>query len=143
MRGLLLSIGTLQLLLAAFVIGYVVGPAQLPAREVFVGVTGALVLGVLISILFGRRRLEQGAVWTGALNEGPKRRRVAVFGDHVTVDSEILVPDTVERADLNGEALTVRYVDPVAEGPVLREFTGPRADLARLASALGASGAPY
>lgn len=138
-----MSIGILQLLLAAFIIGYVVGPAQLPGREVFVGVTSALVLGVLISMLFGRRRLERDAVWTGALNEGSKRRRIAVFDDHVTVDSEILVPSTVERADLAGEALTVRYVDPVAEGPVLREFTGPRADLARLASALGATGVPY
>ena len=136
LTGLLVAVGSLQLMVLSFVGGYLFGPGELPAREVFVGVTTAFVLGVALSLLFGRRRLERGASWVGALSEGAQRRRVALFDDHVTVDREILVPMTVERADLSGESLTVRYIDPIAEGPVLREFSGPRADLARLATAL-------
>ena len=134
--GLLIALTTSQLLFVSFTLGYWLGPSRLPAREVFVGVTATLILGIVVAILFGRGRLERGSRWAGVLREGQRSRRVAIFADYVTIDREILVRDTVERAEIDGEALVLRYVDPVADGPVLRELTGPRADLKRLAEML-------
>ncbi|MEO1337056.1 MAG: hypothetical protein AAFV29_15535 [Myxococcota bacterium] len=137
--ALLGTIGIFQLLFVSFALGYWVGPSRLPAQEVFIGITTAIVLGILVSALLGRRRQLSGAQWHGFLKEGARRRAVALFDDYVTIDKEIIVPATVERAALDGESLQLRYVDPVAEGPVLRELSGRRADLKRLTDVLQAS----
>ena len=100
------------------------------------GVSGTLVLGVLLAWWSNRGRLEQGATWMGQVKEGQRSRRVAIFDKYVTIDREIVVPTTVEKAAVEGESLMLRYVDPVAEGPVLREFAAPRSDLTRIADAL-------
>ncbi len=112
----------------------------MPGQELIAGIAAALVLGVLLALLMNRYRLERDAKWMGAVREGARRRRVALFGDYFTVDREIVIASTVEQASLEGDALRLRYLDPVVDGPVLREFTGPRADLARLASALHPNG---
>ena len=140
--GLLGSIGVFQLLYVCFAIGYWMGPSRLPEREVLVGVSGALAIGVVIAVLTHRRRLERGAKWLGTLREGRQARRIALFDEYITVDREILMPSVVERAELDGESLRIRYVDPIAEGPVLREFSGARSDLAQVAGALKMSEAP-
>lgn len=54
----------------------------------------------------------------------------------MTIDDEVVLRSAVRAVDLHDGRLVVRYVDPRASGPVLRELEGPSETLTRLRAAL-------
>ena len=130
-------------LASAFVLGHSLGPTALAPVEIAGVYGGLLILGLVLAPVAVRRRAGARALHRWTLFEGQTRREVVAFSDHLRVDDEIVLLDTVERAQVEGGVLVVRYRDPVAGGPLLREWAGkrsrPLADLDAVAAFLQGS----
>ena len=128
-----------QLLLASFVLGYARGPGSMAVYEVVGGVLVVLVLSLVFNRLLARRRRERHASWVVRLVERNKPCRVARFDGYVTIGDEIVLDETVQKAEREDGRLILRYLDPRFSGPVLREFEGSGSDLERVREAVAAS----
>lgn len=122
--GLLSAIAVGQLFFAAFAFGHAQGPASLPLSEVLVGITGAFFLSVVAAALLRRRRLERSAERVLKVMEGRRRRRIALYERHFTIDDEVVLAAAVQTAERSDANLVLRYLDPRHGGPVLRELEG-------------------
>lgn len=58
------------------------------------------------------------------------------FEGYLTIGDEIVLDDTLERAERQDRRLVIRYIDPRFSGPVIRELEGDARDLDRLRHAL-------
>lgn len=130
------AVGYALLLFAAFAAGHMLGPTPLAPLEAVLGASGCLLVGLLAARPLARRRREAGATSRWDLMEGSGRRRVLVFEGHVLLDQEVVLKESVERVERSGDALLVRYQDPVAAGPLLRELSGNPRGLDAVADAL-------
>lgn len=136
--GLLSAIAVGQLLFAAFAFGHAQGPTALRLTEVLAGLTGALLISVIAASLLRRRRLERRAERVLILAEGRHKRRIAIYERHLTIDDEVVLFDAVRGVEPSEGRLVVRYQDPRAGGPVLRELEGVSSALDDVARALSA-----
>lgn len=137
LSGLLSAIALGQLFFAAFAFGHSRGPLPLRWLEVLAGMTGVLLVSTLVAWAWRRRRLEKRAQAVLRVQEGGRRRRVALYEGYLTIDTEVVLAGSVTRVDrTEPEALVVRYVDPRHAGPVLRELDGPASVLDRIVEAL-------
>ncbi len=127
----LTSIAVGQLLFASFAFGHSRGPMRLSWTEMAAGMLGAILIAAFIAAVVAKGRKTKGATWTTKVTEGQRKRRVAVFEKYAVVDDEVVLFETVQKADIENDVLLVRYRDPRVGGPVLREFTGK--ELVRLA----------
>lgn len=119
-----------------FAVGHWLGPVPLRAPEFAAGLLLALVLGIALGIPWGLKRRDQEALGRYQVQEGPRRRRLLVFDQYWLIDDEILLLSTVLRSELHKGKLLLRYRDPVAEGPLLREFLIPEKAWSALAQSL-------
>ncbi len=133
--GLLSTVAVGQLFFAAFAFGHARGPMPLRALEVLAGMSFALMASIFLAGLFRRRRLERGANSLLRLQEGRRRRRVALFDGYFSIDDEVVLASAVQSAEVNSGRLLLRYVDPAHSGPVLRELEGRVEDLEQLLGA--------
>jgi hypothetical protein len=139
--GLLASVVVAQLFFSSFALGHWLGPRPMTSPELLIGAGAALGLGLLGAVLTARRRRERGAMLTAHVVEGRRRRRLAVFDEHLTLDGEVVLKDSLEPPRRPAEGhLVLRYRDPRHAGPVLRELEGDEAVLFRLERALAPSG---
>lgn len=127
----------------SFVLGAALGPGPLRRIEVILGNAVAVTLGIAFFAITFRRSLAWGAVLVADVLEGHRRgrRRIVVFSDHLLIDEEIVIRAGL-TAQLEGNAVVIRYTDPHLLGPVLREFAGDRAILESLRSALSTTPEP-
>jgi hypothetical protein len=138
--GLLASVVVAELLFSSFAMGHWFGPRRLTSPELLLGAGLALGLGLLGAAITARRRRERGAMLTVNVLEGRRRRRLAVFAEHLTLDGEVVLKDSLEPPRRPAEGrLVLRYRDPRHAGPVLRELEGDEAVLFRLERALAPS----
>lgn len=124
------------MLFGSFLVGHVMGPVPMRTVEVVLGGSGALLVGFGLAGWFARRSRERGARGVHQLREGSGRKRVVVFEGYVTVDDEIVLAETVHRRERGDGSLLVRYEDPVAAGPLIREWQGAGRALDAVADAL-------
>lgn len=136
--SLLSSVAVGQLFFAAFAFGHAQGPMGLRPLEVLVGMSFVLMVSVGVAGMVRRRRLEARASAVMVLQEGNKRRRVALFDAYLTIDQEVVLYRGVRSAKVEDGHLLLRYVDPQHSGPVLREFEGGDEAIAAIAGALPA-----
>jgi hypothetical protein len=129
------------LLFASFVIGYALGPSSLRWLELVLGGAGALLLGLAVAKPFARRRRDAGARARHVLREGRSKRQALIFDDYVLLDEEPVLRESVDRVERAGQKIVLRYQDPVAGGPLLRELEGPGRALDAIADALGSGAA--
>lgn len=134
--GALTWIAVGQLFFAAFAFGHSRGPVPLRPIELLAGMGLALIFGSVLAVGTTRRRLENTSQLVLRLTEGRHRRRIAVFQDFFTIDQEVVLGGTVERIDRNDERMTIRYLDPRFDGPVLREFAGHPSPIEKLCAEL-------
>lgn len=135
-RALFASTSTGLLLATSFALGHRFGPTPLQLSEAAVIVSGFLLVAVLAARPLARRWRDQGALGRWLLQEGRARRRALIFEDYVLLDEEVVLKATVDRAERCEDRLLLRYQDPVAAGPLLRELTGPTRGLDAVADAL-------
>lgn len=133
-----LTAGVVLLLVGSFMGGYGLGPAPFRPVEVVVGASLlALVAAVLVFLgPIARGRHIRGARGVWALREGRLERKVVLFDDHLCIGAEIVLRSTMQRVEREGDRLVLRYQDPVAAGPLLRELTGSPAVLEEITAAL-------
>mgnify|MGYP006287491793 FL=1 len=126
-------------LFASFAVGHALGPTAMRPLEHLIGLGAALLLAVAVARPLATRRRDRGArsKWRG-LREGRQNRTVVVYDDHVVIDDEVVLARTVERAERRDGQLLLRYLDPVAAGPLIRELEGPARALDAIADALTA-----
>ncbi|MCK6551065.1 hypothetical protein L6R52_34840 [Myxococcota bacterium] len=129
-------VGTGQVLLAAFALGASFGPAPLRPIELVVAVLGVLLVTLLASVPFAKRRLERAAKYVYAVEEGRHARRIFVYDDYVMIGPELVPFLALTSVEREGKVLVVRYRDPDHDGLVLRELAGPRETLDPLAAHL-------
>jgi hypothetical protein len=127
---------TTELLFSSFAIGAAFGPGPLKLFEVFLGVSGALVVAVVASIPVIRRRLERGAQLIATVQEGRRKIRALFFDDHFMLGPEIVLRPMVTTVELEKDALVIRYQDANYGGVVLRELGGDPETRARIAAML-------
>lgn len=137
LRAALEAVGAVCFLALCFGVGYAFGPIGLRPVELIALGSGALVLGLIFArpLALRRGRSEARSRWW--LREGLAKRPVLVFDGYVLLDDEVVLASTVERLERDEDKLLIRYRDPVADGPMLRELTGPKRGLDALADALG------
>lgn len=123
-------------LATAFLLGHAYGPTPLRALEAALAYSGLLLIALAVARPVARRRILRDARAQWSLFEGQTRRSVLVFDDHVRIDGEIVLGDTVDTVRREGDSLLLRYQDPVAGGPLLREWTGSGRALDAVADAL-------
>lgn len=133
---MVLSVGVAISFCAAFVIGHLMGPSPIRPVEVVLGVSGVLMIALGVARPIVRRHVNRFASRRLLVREGAARRGVLLFPDHVIVDGEVILPETVESVRRSGDQLLLRYRDPVASGPLLREWSGSSRALDVLADAL-------
>ncbi len=134
--GALSSVVVCQVLFASFAVGHQRGPTPMTPLELIAGVTLALVLGIAFALPTIRRRLETDAEFRLGAVEGRHKRRVVLFEDHLVIDQDVVLLPAIDKAELKGTGLVLRYRDPTLEGPVLRELEGEESKLKRLQSEL-------
>lgn len=136
-------VGSVMALVLSFFLGHSLGPTPVVLTEAAGAVGVAVLLAVLGARPIGRWRWDASAEARWWVFEGPRRRRARLFAEHVEIDDEVVLLDRVDRAERIEAKLVLRYQDPVAGGPLLREFDGPSRTLDALADALlGARAAP-
>jgi hypothetical protein len=130
------SVGSSEALFWSFAIGAAFGPAPLHIPELIAGTLFSFALGMITSSWSVRRRLEVPALVVAKLQEGRKRKRIAVYEEYLTIDDEV-----VSRARLRGVVLSpsveleLSLVAPESsetEVVVQRVFRGARPMLARV-----------
>ena len=131
---LLTSSAVGQLLFASFAFGHSRGPLRMRWAELGGGMAAVLVGSLILSTWLARRRRRQMVEWRATVTEGDKKRAVEAFEGYVMVSDEIILPETVHKAEVEEERLVLRYRDPRVGGPVLRELSGAPQDLRRLAA---------
>lgn len=122
--GMLSAIAVGQLFVASFAFGSSLGPKKLSLIEVLTAMAVAVLLAAVVARVFRRRRWERRAELVGHLKEGARKRRVAIYADHLTIDKEVVLLESIDRVEPDNGAVVLRYIDPRHEGPVLRELNG-------------------
>ena len=130
------ALGVALLLFASFAVGHLLGPTPLGAVEAALGFAGATLIGLGVARPMARRRRDRGARGRVELIEGRARRRVLLFDDYVLVDGEPILGESVHRVERAEGHVVIRYQDPVAGGPLLRELEGSPRALDRVMDAL-------
>lgn len=122
----------------AFLVGHMAGPTPLRVVEVVLGISGMILIALGVARPLVRQHVNRRAKTRLLLKEGNYRRRVMLFPDYIWVEGEVILPETVETIRRQGDQLLLRYRDPVAAGPLLREWTGSGRALDQLADAMDA-----
>lgn len=138
-RALLISIATAQLLFWSFALGATFGARPLIMPELLSGALFSLGLGTLMSWPSIRRRLDADALASARVREGRKKRRIAVYEDHVVVDQQIILRASIQRVEADADILRLVIAPQTGLIPENRAFVARPDDVTRLREALTAS----
>lgn len=130
------SVSVAVLLFVAYAVGHSLGPVKMRSIEAVLGLSGMTLVALGVARPLTQRQRQRRARGSYTLSEGQSRRRALVFDDYVLLDQEVVLAATVERVERTESGLVVRYVDPVASGPLLREWAGSSQALDAVADAL-------
>ena len=130
------TVGSAQVMFWSFAIGAAFGPGPLLIMELIAGALFAFALGMVMSSVVVRRRLEADAVVIARVREGKRTKRLSVFDEFLTIDEELILRDRVKRAQLvEGPALELSIsAAEIGDESVIvtRSFAGARPMLARV-----------
>lgn len=140
------TVGSAQVMFWSFAIGAALGPGPLLIMELIAGALFAFALGMVMSSVVVRRRLEADAVVIARVREGKRGKRLAVFDEFLTIDEELILRSRVKKALLtDGPALELAIASSELGDEaviVTRSFGGPRPVLARVRDDLSITPAP-
>ena len=140
LSAVLWTVGSAQVLFWSFAIGTWIGPGPLRIAELTAGALFAIALGFSFSGFLVRRRIEGEALFVAAVKEAGKRKRLAVYGEYLTLDDEVVVRRRVRGASLEGAELVLSILDPALEGGAVdRSLAGARPTLARVRDEIATS----
>lgn len=132
------TVGGSGVLFWSFAIGAAFGPAPLGPWELVAGMLFSVAVGLTLSSLMVRRRLDSDALAIAQVREARKRRRLVVFPEYLLVDEQVFLRSRLRHIELDDKVELVVTLE-TDEGSEVRTFQGPRLMLVRLRDELTAA----